>query len=719
MPTLARDKSVLKCPQCGLVTFDDLPACPRCKESFALVRPLASTSLDGARHVLRDDPELRLKLRERLHRARLDRRKRNENPMALGPDPDAPDWFEPDIGGGNGAAEAATAPASGAAHRSKESTTVPIDDHTADDDVRAGTTTSDSDSDPGIIEASREAEDGDAPAYSGDIPGFSDWREELRERLKRIRARREQERLAEAEKQAAAAEELAAAAEAADAAELAAAAEVDEDVEAEAVDAVDEDAPVSIEADAEADVEVADAALAEDTEAEVDVEQSVSDGSEPETASDEELAAAPEAASEEIEDAHATAGDLIARIVDGPGKRKHRKRRGRRSERTRAADADLDFTLVETAPVAEADDDVIDEALADASEETAAQDKEVAAIVLGEKDAEPAATFDLELDGLADELEEDGEEVQPATGADADADKQPSPEAAAPSVDDILALDLTADEAASELGSAELREPDGGTVGEPLSVATPARADRRRKRGRAFDWGPIDRDAAGHDAERVDPTGEGDLVAAPAPADVTESAAAAADAADSDEVPELDFDAPPAVGVRHAPEIDLPETDDEEAPHGLAWDSDAQPAPRARSSVAPLGERAAAALCDALVLIAIGAALVAAASLGAEAPYRRILLDAPIPLALTWAIFASAYSVFLVGSCGQTIGRMVMRLRVVGEDRFSVGFMPAALRLAAWVVSALPAFAGMLPALRDPQRRALHDRLSRTRVVKA
>ena len=161
MPTLARDKSVLKCPQCGLVTFDDLPACPRCKESFALVRPLASTSLDGARHVLRDDPELRLKLRERLHRARLDRRKRNENPLALGPDPDAPDWFEPDIGGGNGAAEAATAPASEAAQRSKESTTVPIDDHTADDDVRAGTTTSDSHSDPGIIEASREAEDGD------------------------------------------------------------------------------------------------------------------------------------------------------------------------------------------------------------------------------------------------------------------------------------------------------------------------------------------------------------------------------------------------------------------------------------------------------------------------------------------------------------------------------------------------------------------------------
>ena len=77
------------------------------------------------------------------------------------------------------------------------------------------------------------------------------------------------------------------------------------------------------------------------------------------------------------------------------------------------------------------------------------------------------------------------------------------------------------------------------------------------------------------------------------------------------------------------------------------------------------------------------------------------------------------YSVFFVGSCGQTIGRMVMRLRVVGTDQFSVGFGRAAIRLAAWLVSALPLLAGMLPAIRDPQRRGLHDRLSRTRVVKA
>ena len=186
----------------------------------------------------------------------------------------------------------------------------------------------------------------------------------------------------------------------------------------------------------------------------------------------------------------------------------------------------------------------------------------------------------------------------------------------------------------------------------------------------------------------------------------------------SDGVPELDFDdAPPAVAA--PPEIDLPvveATDD----HALEWDREETVAgPATLSSAGPLGERTAAAVCDMLVLTAIGTALVGAASSATALPFRQVLSDEALWLGLTWSIFAIGYSVFFVGSCGQTIGRMIMRLRVVGDDQFSVGFDRAAIRLAAWVPCALPLFAGLLPALRDPQRRALHDRLSHTRVVKA
>ena len=167
-----------------------------------------------------------------------------------------------------------------------------------------------------------------------------------------------------------------------------------------------------------------------------------------------------------------------------------------------------------------------------------------------------------------------------------------------------------------------------------------------------------------------------------------------------------------------APQLDLPVTNPENN-HELEWDEEIVELAAKTSSAGPLGERAAAALCDLLILTAIGVALVGTASSGTGLSFRQILVEEMLGIGLAWAIFIIGYSVFFVGSCGQTIGRMVMHLRVVGNDQFSVGFNRASIRLSLWVLSALPLLAGMLPALRDPYRRGLHDRLSRTRVVKA
>ncbi|MBM52704.1 MAG: hypothetical protein CL485_06915 [Acidobacteria bacterium] len=167
-----------------------------------------------------------------------------------------------------------------------------------------------------------------------------------------------------------------------------------------------------------------------------------------------------------------------------------------------------------------------------------------------------------------------------------------------------------------------------------------------------------------------------------------------------------------------APQLDLSVTNPENN-HELEWDEEIVELAAKTSSAGPLGERAAAALCDLLILTAIGVALVGTASSGTGLSFRQILVEEMLGIGLAWAIFIIGYSVFFVGSCGQTIGRMVMHLRVVGNDQFSVGFNRASIRLSLWVLSALPLLAGMLPALRDPERRGLHDRLSRTRVVKA
>jgi uncharacterized RDD family membrane protein YckC len=48
-----------------------------------------------------------------------------------------------------------------------------------------------------------------------------------------------------------------------------------------------------------------------------------------------------------------------------------------------------------------------------------------------------------------------------------------------------------------------------------------------------------------------------------------------------------------------------------------------------------------------------------------------------------------------------------------------VSFGQSIVRAAGYIVSALPLGLGFLPALFGPERRALHDRLADTRVVKA
>jgi hypothetical protein len=148
--------------------------------------------------VLRDDPEGRAKLRDRLHRARLDRRKDNENPLAAGTDPDAPEWFDPALSEGDGLSEVILSPEPAGGERSEEGKSVSSDDLVPDEETRGAAATADAtEEEPEVGELLPDLGDADEPEFTGDIPGFSDWREELRERLKRIRARREEERLAD------------------------------------------------------------------------------------------------------------------------------------------------------------------------------------------------------------------------------------------------------------------------------------------------------------------------------------------------------------------------------------------------------------------------------------------------------------------------------------------------------------------------------------------
>ena len=141
------------------------------------------------------------------------------------------------------------------------------------------------------------------------------------------------------------------------------------------------------------------------------------------------------------------------------------------------------------------------------------------------------------------------------------------------------------------------------------------------------------------------------------------------------------------------------------------------------TSTAPVSagllRRLAAMLYDGLLLIGVlmiatalflpltgGEAVVSGRNPVLEWVYRAALL----------ALIVGFYGVFWTIR-GQTLGMASWRLRVEREDGTLLGWGDTARRLAWALVSLAPLGLGFVWILFDPERRAWHDRLSRTRVV--
>lgn len=108
------------------------------------------------------------------------------------------------------------------------------------------------------------------------------------------------------------------------------------------------------------------------------------------------------------------------------------------------------------------------------------------------------------------------------------------------------------------------------------------------------------------------------------------------------------------------------------------------------------------------------------------------VLDLPIgdvfslpvaPMVSFLVLLNGGYLALFVAAGGQTIGKMAAGTRVIPADPAApvherVTFGQAVVRAGGYLVSALPVGLGFLPAFFG-ERRALHDRLADTRVVKA
>jgi uncharacterized RDD family membrane protein YckC len=172
------------------------------------------------------------------------------------------------------------------------------------------------------------------------------------------------------------------------------------------------------------------------------------------------------------------------------------------------------------------------------------------------------------------------------------------------------------------------------------------------------------------------------------------------------------FDPAPAPPLRRAglgpTTLDL-EEDDTPA----EWSASARPVERP----AWAWERLQAAALDLAFLGALWAVIVYFAGRAAGAGALALVAAWPY-LAAYLAGLGLLYAAFFTGTTGQTPGKMVAGLRVVDHDGLPPGFVRALGRAAAGSAGALVLGAGLVSLWFDPARRALHDRLFQTRVVK-
>jgi uncharacterized RDD family membrane protein YckC len=142
------------------------------------------------------------------------------------------------------------------------------------------------------------------------------------------------------------------------------------------------------------------------------------------------------------------------------------------------------------------------------------------------------------------------------------------------------------------------------------------------------------------------------------------------------------------------------------------------------TSAAPVGARLIAGLIDGALVGIIDLTVVYFTLKLCELPFSQAWTLPMAPMLSFLVLLNGGYLSTIVAASGQTIGKMAAGLRVVPADPAApvsdrVSFGQATLRAAAYLVSALPAGLGFVPVFLGHERRALHDRLADTRVVKA
>jgi uncharacterized RDD family membrane protein YckC len=146
--------------------------------------------------------------------------------------------------------------------------------------------------------------------------------------------------------------------------------------------------------------------------------------------------------------------------------------------------------------------------------------------------------------------------------------------------------------------------------------------------------------------------------------------------------------------------------------------------PPSTHPAASAGARIVGGLVDAAILGGVDLAVVYLTLKICDLTFPQLSSLPMAPLIAFLALLNGGYLATFVAAGGQTIGKMAAGTRVVPADPAAavwdrVSFGQAVVRTGAYLLSLLPAGLGFLPGLVGDERRAFHDRLADTRVVRA
>jgi uncharacterized RDD family membrane protein YckC len=154
------------------------------------------------------------------------------------------------------------------------------------------------------------------------------------------------------------------------------------------------------------------------------------------------------------------------------------------------------------------------------------------------------------------------------------------------------------------------------------------------------------------------------------------------------------------------------------APEALIAPDEPVTLPRVSARVERIARRRLAAVAiDLALLFAIDLAIVYFTLRIAGLTMSEWAVVPPVPLLMFLMLLKLSYFSAFTAVGGQTIGKMAVGIRVIADGRDSLDGNTAIQRTLAGVLSVVTLGLGFVPALVGSDRRALHDRLTRTRVI--